>query len=61
MTAKKNPDDDFMKLLEDGIRAVLSDANAPSAEKLKAIDSGAKLLMIRHKIGGSDGDSPYFR
>lgn len=61
MTGKK--EDKFFKLLEDGVRAVLQDKDASPADKLKAIDAGAKLLAIRHKIEtseGGDGSTSFF-
>lgn len=45
---------DFLAELEKGVRDVLNSGDAVStAEKLKAIECGAKLLMIRHRIEGS--------
>jgi hypothetical protein len=43
-------------VLERAVRDVIADANTKPADKLKAIEIGAKLLSIRHKIeGGGDG------
>ena len=47
-------DEEFLKLLEDGVRRVLKDREAKPGLKLQAVQAGAKLLMIRHKIGGGD-------
>lgn len=59
----KPKEDKFFKLLEDGVRDVLKSPEASPADKLKAIDTGAKLLAIRHKIDtseGGDGSSSFF-
>jgi hypothetical protein len=49
----------FMETLEQEVRKVLRDKNIEPAERLKAIEVGAKLLAIRHKIedgiGGQSG------
>lgn len=47
-------DDKFLKLLEDGVKKVLSDPASKPGERLQAVQAGAKLLAIRHKIGGGD-------
>ena len=47
-------DEEFLKLLEDGVRRVLKDKESKPGLKLQAVQAGAKLLMIRHKIGGGD-------
>ena len=58
---KAPPADDFLTLLEKGVRDVMADKKATPGDKLKAIEAGAKLLGIKHKISGSgDGDS-YFK
>jgi hypothetical protein len=58
---KPAPTDDFLILLEKGVRDVIADKKATPADRLKAIEAGAKLLGIKHKISGSaDGDS-YFK
>jgi len=57
MTAKKGAaGDTFLSDLEEGVRAILRDANASAAEKLKAIEAGAKVAMIRHRMTADDGD-----
>ena len=48
--AKEVKDDDFLPLLETGIRDILKDADADVKDKLKAIEIGAKLAAIRHNI-----------
>ena len=47
-------DEEFLKLLEDGVRRVLKDKESKPGLKLQAVQAGAKLLMIRHNIGGGD-------
>jgi hypothetical protein len=44
----------FLEELERGVREVLNSKDGVStADKLKAIECGAKLLMIRHRIAGA--------
>lgn len=45
---------DFMATLEAGVRKVLAENDATAGERIAAINAGAKLLMIRHKISGGD-------
>jgi hypothetical protein len=54
---------DFLKELEDAVTAVLNStkADVSTAERLKAVEMGAKLLMIRHRIeGGTEGEDGKF-
>jgi hypothetical protein len=46
---------DFLKELEDAVTEVLNSTktDVSTAERLKAVEMGAKLLMIRHRIEGS--------
>jgi hypothetical protein len=61
MTRQVAKDASFLKELEDGVRAILDDTELSNAERLRAIETGAKLLMIRHRItGGADGDGEHF-
>jgi hypothetical protein len=53
-------DGDFLKLLEAGVRDVLRDKDAKRSDKLKAVEIGSKLLVIRHKIDGGDGSDGSF-
>lgn len=47
--------------LKQAIRSVLTDEKATPAEKLRAIEAAAKLLLIQHKITGeSDGTDGHF-
>lgn len=51
--------DPLMKRLEEEIMTLLNNDKITSAEKLKAIEAGARVLAIRHKISenevGTDG------
>ncbi len=52
---KTSPEaDDFMSVLENAVRNVLKDEKSTPGERNAAITSGAKLLMIKFKISGSD-------
>jgi len=60
MTAKKlNGSERFLRMLEKGVTDVMKDDKAETAEKLQAINAGAKLLAIRHKLDGHD-DTNFF-
>jgi hypothetical protein len=52
----------FLDELERGVREVLNSKDGVStAERLKAIETGAKLLMIRHRIeGAGEGEDGKF-
>jgi hypothetical protein len=56
MTAKKKPDA-FVRLLEAGVRDVLKNPAATPADRLKAIEVGAKLALIQHKVKAGDDDA----
>jgi len=57
----KQPDTNLMNELESAVRTVLKDKEARRSERLKAIEVGAKLLEIRHKINGGDtADGSFF-
>jgi len=62
MTRNVQKDDEFFKLLEKGVRDVLNDKDAKAADRLKAIEIGAKLLQVRYRIKGSEGgeDGSFF-
>jgi hypothetical protein len=47
-------DEEFLRLLEDGVKKVLKDKDAKPGLRLQAVQAGAKLLAIRHKILGND-------
>lgn len=55
-------EDPLVKKLEAAVTDVLNDKKASVADKLRAIDAGAKVLQIKHKIsgGGEDGGN-YFK
>ena len=50
-----NTDTDLLTTLEQEVRNILVNGNGEvsTAERLKAIEAGAKLLMIRHRINGA--------
>jgi hypothetical protein len=56
----KPPDQVFLEILERGVRDVLKADASTAAERIAAINAGAKLLMIRHKIAETD-ESQFFR
>jgi hypothetical protein len=53
--------DTLVRKLERAVLAVLDDDKASAQDKLRAIDVGAKILQIKHKLaaGGDDGGN-YF-
>ena len=51
--------EDFMAVLENGVRAVLKSKKATSSERVAAVTAGAKLLMIKHRISG-DAEKGFF-
>lgn len=59
MTEKQTPQK-FLSLLKRGIRNVLADKSAQPADKLKAIEVGAKLAAIEYKIKGGGDDDQFF-
>jgi len=60
MSKQAADDIEFVKLLEDGVRAVLRDKQAKMSDRLKAVEIGSKLLAIRHKIDGADDSGSFF-
>ena len=50
-----NGSEKFLRLLEKGVKDVLAAEDATKAERLQAINAGAKLIAIRHRIEGDDG------
>ena len=63
MTQARTPaDDPLLRELEKGIRDVLGNKDTKTADRLKAIEIGAKLLAIRHRLegGGGDGHGSFF-
>jgi hypothetical protein len=57
---KARASDEFLRLLEKGIREVLSDPESKPSEKIAAIVAGSKLLMIEHKISETD-EASFFK
>lgn len=56
----KKSDSDFLKILEDGIKDVLSNKDTSPKERISAIEAGAKLMQIKHKIDGDEGGASSF-
>jgi hypothetical protein len=56
-SAEDTEETDFMAVLEKGVRDVLGNRKASPTDKLAAVNAGAKLLAIKHKITGGDEDS----
>lgn len=55
-------DAEFLKTLEDGIRKVLTDKKTTAKERIEAINAGAKLMQIKHKISDTgDGAGSFFK
>jgi hypothetical protein len=55
MPAKSlNGSEKFLRLLERNVKSVLLDDDASTENRLAAINAGAKLLAIRHKIEAGD-------
>jgi len=54
--------DGLLEELERQVRNILRDDSSRKHERLKAIEVGVKLLMIRHKIDGAEGgnDGSFF-
>jgi hypothetical protein len=61
MTARKGTNGRFLTTLEKAVEDVLkAESGATPAEKIKAIEAGAKLLQIKHKIAGDGEEKGYF-
>jgi hypothetical protein len=56
----KPPDQVFLEILERGVKDVLRAESSTTAERIAAINAGAKLLMIRNKISENE-ESTFFR
>jgi len=54
-----NGTEKFLRQLEEGVKDVLAAGDATKAERLQAINAGAKLIAIRHRIEGGD-DAGFF-
>jgi hypothetical protein len=60
----KATEDDFLKILKEGVQSVLKNPEASASEKVKAIEAGAEILKAEHKIGGKGadgGDGNFFK
>ena len=58
---KPKPNGGFAKQLEQNIAEILKDPEVSIDQRLKAIEAGAKLLLIRHRIqGASEGEDGKF-
>jgi hypothetical protein len=53
--------DDLLNEMETGLLKMLKTTRLTNTERLKAIEAGAKVLMIRHKINeGGAADGAFF-
>ena len=50
----------LLQQLEQAIKAILTDKDTRPGDRLKAVEIGAKLLAIKHKIEGSGDAGSYF-
>lgn len=57
--AKSKSDENFLAMLEKGVKDILRNKDATNPEKLSAINAGAKLLQIRNKIT-DDNETGFF-
>lgn len=54
-------DDKFLNTLEKAVSDILGDPKAKVGDRLKAIEMGAKVAAIRHRIdGGGEGEDGNF-
>jgi len=62
MTPKveKDKSADTLDFLDKQVHEILADKNTKRPERLKAIDLGAKLVMIRHRIEGGGKEGSFF-
>lgn len=58
----KSADDDFLKVLQDGVKSVLSNTESKPAEKIEAINAGVGIMKALGKIKPEDtsGGKPNF-
>lgn len=54
---KASEDEDFLTVLEDGVRQVLKNRKASPSDRLSAVNAGAKLLAIKHKLSLDNEDN----
>ena len=58
MTPKK--EEDFLSVLENGIRKVLNDKNSTAKERMDAVKAGTQLMLIKHKITDTGNEAGSF-
>lgn len=56
----KKTDDDFLSVLESGIRDVLQDKKTTAKERMDAVNAGTKLMLIKHKITDTSNEAGSF-
>lgn len=56
----KKSDTDFLSTLENGVRAVLTNEKSTAKERIEAINAGAKLMQIKHRISDGNEDPGSF-
>lgn len=62
MEQVKTNDDEFLKVLEVAVRAIIKGKKSKPEHKLAAIREGVKLEAIRHRINqGGDQDEGFFK
>lgn len=54
------PTDDFMSILESGIKDVLKDKKSSAKERMDAVNAGTKLMLIKHKISDTGDEAGSF-
>lgn len=57
MVRKGTADADLLAVLERAVRAVLKSKDAKPSERIAAIQAGAKIAMIRHRIQDDSSES----
>lgn len=57
---RKTSDDKMVELLEQGIKDVLGDPKSMPADKIRAVEAGTKLQLMKHKVSGGQDDGNYF-
>lgn len=56
----RSPPPALLELLEKSVRDILRSKDTKPADRLKAIEQGARLLAIRHKIEEGGGGGSFF-
>jgi hypothetical protein len=51
--------DEFLGVLEEGVRAVLQNKKTKPSERIAAIAAGVKIAMVRYRISG-DAEKGFF-